>query len=192
MNEQAITLDSFFSIAEKAKSAKLRPILDSVGVVSALKEKVAVMGRGLKWPVPLDGLLEKIPGLLNIQLSDVLSTAWNKYRPLRKYTDLEKYPPSEIVFVSLAEHKIESVHRPYIEIVIDEAPWKKIDFQITVTMKLKGFVLKIQGGKIKEIRTGDLKGMGKITCEGMVLLEKETESVDLPGTIDLGEGIPIR
>jgi hypothetical protein len=191
MNERVITLDSFFSIAEKAKSAKLRPMLDSVEVVSALKEKVATLGKGLKWPGTLDGLLEKIPGLLNIQLTDIFATAWNKYRELRKYTNQEKYPPSETVLVSMAEHKIESVHQPYIEIMIDEVLWKKIDFQITVTMKLKGFVLKIQGGKIKEIRTGDLKGIGKIKCEGMVLLEKETESVDLPGTINLGEGIPI-
>lgn len=191
MNERSVTLDSFFSFAEQAKSAKFRPMLDSVGVVSALKEKISDLGKGLKWPVPLDSLLEKIPALLDIQLTDILTTAWNKYRQLRKYTDLEKYPPSESVLVTLAEHKIESVHRPYIEIMIDEVPWKKINFQITVAMELKGFVLKIQGGKIKEIRTGKLKGTGKIKCEEMVLVEKETESVDLPGTIGLGEGIPI-
>jgi hypothetical protein len=117
--------------------------------------------------------------------------AWNKYRELLKYTDKEKYPPDVSVLVPLAEHTIKSEHKPYIEILINDKSVGKIDFNINISLTLKGIILKIRDGKIKEIQTGSCKGKGTIKCEDLVILEKETESFSLPGSINLGEGIPI-
>lgn len=91
----------------------------------------------------------------------------------------------------MAEHTIKSEHKPYIEILINDKSVGKIDFNINISLTLKGIILKIRDGKIQEIQTGSCKGKGTIKCENFVILEKETESISLPGSINLGEGIPI-
>jgi len=52
-------------------------------------------------------------------------------------------------------------------------------------------VLKVRGGKIREIYSGRCRGTGSLECAGVALLKKETNPFDLPGHISLGEGIDI-
>ena len=56
---------------------------------------------------------------------------------------------------------------------------------------LEGIILKIQEGKIKEITTGTCKGKGTVECENILILERKTRPFCLPGSVSLGEGIPI-
>lgn len=76
--------------------------------------------------------------------------------------------------------------------MVNEKSVGKIELEITVSLALEGFTLKIQDGKIKEILTGSCKGEGSVKCENVVLLEKELAPISLPGSIDLGEGLPIQ
>jgi hypothetical protein len=159
--------------------------------MSLLKEKVSKGIKEIRWPVTFNEIIKKVEDLLNISLSDIMVTAWNKYRMLLKYTDKKKYSSNETFLVPLAEHTIKSEHKPYIEILINDKSVGKIDFNINISFTLKGIILKIRDGKIKEIQTGSCKGKGTIKCEDLVILEKETESFSLQGSINLGEGIPI-
>jgi len=52
-------------------------------------------------------------------------------------------------------------------------------------------VLKVRGGKIREISAGRCRGKGTLECAGVALLQKETDAYDLPGRVSLGEGIDI-
>jgi hypothetical protein len=146
----------------------------------------------VKWPVAFDIIVKKITDILDIGILDIMVMAWNKYRMLLKYADREKYPPGETLLVPLVEHTIKSEHRPFIEILINDKPVGKVEFNITISLMLKGIILKIQDGKIKGVTTGTCKGKGTIKCENIVILEKETAPISLPGSIDLGEGIPIK
>ncbi len=56
---------------------------------------------------------------------------------------------------------------------------------------LEEFVLAIQDRKIMSVQTGRMKGQGSIALENSVIVEKEFGSVQLPGRILLGEGIPL-
>jgi hypothetical protein len=67
----------------------------------------------------------------------------------------------------------------------------KIEFNIDISLTLKGIILKIRDGRIKEILTGSCKGKGTVRYGNLVITEKETGSFTLPGSIDLGDGIPI-
>lgn len=189
MNNLEITLNQFFSLKELAQS-RLSTI-ESSEKMSLLKEKVSKEIKEIRWPVTFNEIIKKVEDLLNISVSDIMVSAWNKYRELLKYTDKGKYPPDVSVLVPLAEHTIKSVHKPSIEILINDKPVGKIDFDINIALTLKGFILKIQDGKIKEIKTGNCKGKGTIKCEDFVILAKETESFPLPGSINLGEGVAI-
>ncbi|MBI4468835.1 MAG: hypothetical protein HY650_05870 [Acidobacteria bacterium] len=118
--------------------------------------------------------------------------AWNKYRPLLKYADRSKYPPEEVALVPLAEHTISSEHHPYVEIMWGEQSLGKLEFGIELEITLEGIVLKNQDGKIKEIKTGTCKVKGTVKYADLVILEKDSEEISLPGPIDLGEGVAIK
>ncbi len=157
-----------------------------------LKERLAKEVKGIPWGGVLHNIRERFEPLLDVGLPDILAGAWNKYRLLLKYLDKEKYPPEEVILVPLVDHTIQSEHHPHLELLIDEKSIGKIEFQITLSLTLEGFTLKIQDGKIKEILTGTCKGEGTIKCENAVLVERELAPIRLPGSIDLGEGLPIR
>ncbi len=189
MNNLEITLNQFFSLKELSQS-RLSTI-ESSEKMSLLKEKVSKEIKEIRWPVTFSEIIKKIEDLLNIGTTDIMVMAWNKYRILLKYTDKKKYSSNETFLVPLAEHTIKSEHKPYIEILINDKSVGKIDFNINISLTLKGIILKIRDGKIQEIQTGSCKGKGTIKCEDFVIMEKETESISLPGSINLGEGVPI-
>ena len=131
----------------------------------------------------------KVGELLNIDLADILVRAWMKYQALKDYTDTGKHLPEETILLPLGEHTIVSEQRPYIEIFLNETRLTTIDFVISLSLVLKGIILKIQGGRITEILTGSYQGKGSISCENQVLFEGENKSMVLPGSIKLGNGI---
>ncbi len=59
-------------------------------------------------------------------------------------------------------------------------------------MTLEGLLLRIEDGSIKAIETGTLKGQGAFSLESAVLIERDFGPIQLPGTIVLGSGIPLR
>jgi len=191
MNNLPITLNQIFVFKENELSPDKISEIESSNKMLSLKEKISKEIPGIKWNVTLNEVVKKIGDLLNISLADIMVGAWNKYRTLQKYLDQKKYSPEEIIMIPLAEHKIKSVHRPYIEILINDQVVGKIEFSINITLTLEGIILKVQNAKIKEILTGTCKAKGTIKCENFVILEKDLSSISLPGSIALGEGIPI-
>lgn len=179
MNSSGITLNKIFSFKEKDLSHKFLSEIESNEV------------KGIKWPVASNEIMKKMGDLLNISIMDIMVKAWNKYGFLRKYLNNKNYLPDETILVPLSKHTIKSEHHPYIEILIDERPVKKIMFNITVALTLKGIILKIQGGKIKEIQTGDCVGSGSITYKDTTILKKDFVSISLPGSVELRDGVPI-
>ena len=191
MNDSQITLNQFFSLyAEELSEEGL--CVESEGQTTSLREIVAKEAKNIKWPGVFGVIVKKIEELLDIGISDIMVKAWAKYKALLKYTDREKYPPDQTILVPLVEHKIESEHHPHIDIMIDDKPFAKIEFQIDVELLLKGMVLKIRDGKIKEVNVGSCEGKGSIKCGEYVILEKEMEPFSLPSSVDLGDGIPIK
>jgi hypothetical protein len=184
-----LTLRQFFSLTE-LPAEKLSEI-ESSEKVSSIKESLAKQAKGVGWGLAQNEIVKKLEELLDINISDILVAAWNKYQVLLKYTDRTKYPPNETFLVPLAEHTVTSEHHPYLEIMVEDQPVGRIDFDVLIALKLKGIILKVQDAKIMEIHTGTCKGKGTIKCEGLVIFAEETDSVPLPGSFKLGRGVPI-
>lgn len=143
------------------------------------------------WGDLSDEIKSRASELLNIPLPDVMIRAWRESGILNKYINSEEYDPEAVIFIELKEHTMSSNHKPYLDIEINQKSIGKINFEINLELIVKGIILKIQDAKIKQIRTGNIKASGTINCEGHEIGKKESEEVDFPGTLDLGEGIPI-
>jgi hypothetical protein len=75
-----------------------------------------------------------------------------------------------------------------LELIVGGRVRAEIPFQIDLKLTLQGVVLKIDGGRIREVRSASVKGKGNIKIGGAQLFEKEIGPLFLPGVIDLGEG----
>lgn len=136
-------------------------------------------------------VMEDAGNLLDIRLLDVISRAWKKSRELEAYRDTDTYPRDKTFSVSLVEHTIKSTHRPQVEIRIHGKRVSSVHFAVNIEIAVRGVKLEIQNARIKKIKTGDFKVKGSFSCEGFLLAEREANPLDIPGTIDLGEGLEI-
>jgi hypothetical protein len=143
------------------------------------------------WPGFRNKILEEAGGLLDIRLLDVMCWAWKKGHELEAYRDTKKYPPDKTFTVSLVEHKIKSTHKPHVEIRMNQKKVGSVNFTVNVEITVRVMKLEIQNARIKKIRMGDWKAKGNLFCEGFLLAERESNPLDLPGTVDLGEGLQI-
>lgn len=192
MNQSPITLNHFFSFEGEELPQDSLSGIESSEKISSLREAFSRETKGIKWSVAFREMIKQIADLLNIGVPDIMVKAWNKYSLLLKYSDRKKYSPDEIFLVPLAEHTIKSEHHPYLEILINNQTVGKMVFDINISLMLEGIILKIQDGKIKEILTGSCKGKGTIKHGDFVIFEKASGSISLPGSMDLGEGLPIK
>ncbi len=147
--------------------------------------------KGFQIPAFDELLIRELAHALNIEMSEVLVRAWRKMREIAQYRDTKKYPPGECNLVPLMEHTLVSKHHPTVQPIINDVPMKKIEFDVTLKLKLKTAVLSIRDGRIMEIQIGSCSGMGTIEYEGFLILEKKTASYSFPGSISFGEGILI-
>ncbi len=189
MANDQLTLGQFFAAEEETWQKRLSKV-SSGEALTDVKDKIFEQTK-VKWPMVLGPIAEKMVDLLDIPIPTIMVASWKKYKVLLEYLDRVKYPPGEVFLVPMAEHTILSEHHPFIEIKVDERPVGRIEFEITLSLNVEGILLKVQDGKIMEVVTGNCTGAGKISCENQVLVEKETGSITLPGSIKLGEGVPI-
>lgn len=191
MSDEQTTLREFFLYTEQEVPEERRTAVESHPDMEALKKSIAEECKGLPWSFTATDVTKKIKDLLDIDVAGIMVGAWSKYREVLKYADSKQYPPTDTYLVSLAEHTVSSTHHPYIDVTVNEKPVGRIEFEVKITLTLKGIILTIKGGRIMSIKTGSCKGKGTITYKGVPVFERQTDSFTLPGTIELGQGIPI-
>ncbi|HXI25882.1 MAG TPA: hypothetical protein VNG71_18645 [Pyrinomonadaceae bacterium] len=179
MAEPTVTLRQVFSIP--SDDAKDR----SPGQWKTFQETLAQELKSIKCPVPMSELIPKICELFDIGVPSLLVSWWKAAEDLQTIIEESKEEPEAIRYLELAEHTIDSEHRPYLEVRIKKASLKKIEFCIRLRFRLKGFVLKINEGRIKEMKTGLCEVEGTVECEKATILKKSRAPIHLPGTVPL-------
>jgi len=142
--------------------------------------------------MPFSGLesavCEKFSEALEIDPITLLAGAWEKYSLLSDAAKQSK--EGETVLVPMAEHAVKSKLHPYVEIQLG-AFTKKIEFDVTLSLKLKGMVVKVQSGEIRAIEAGTCEGSAEVGIAGQSIWKHEIKPISLLGRMKLGTGIPI-
>ena len=134
----------------------------------------------IKWPAAMPDVAGKICELFDVPVPNIFMLSWKKADDLRKILAESKKTPDATKFLELADHTIRSEHHPYIEAKVRNVPVKKIQFDVKLSFKLKGFVLKIKAGEIEEILTGRCEVEGKVEYAGLTIAEKKLSPINLP------------
>ena len=148
-----------------------------------VEDRIKKEMKDVKFPAALHDLGPKICELFNVPLPDVMVTSWKKVGGLQALLEKSRNAPDEVMYLELAQHSINSEHKPHLEMRIKDLPIKKIEFLVKLVFNLKGFVLKIKAGAIQEIQTGACEVKGTISYAGNVIVEKKLTPIKLPGTV---------
>jgi hypothetical protein len=176
-------------LLEAPDAAATRPLLDHAAL-SDLRTRVGGLPE-IAWSTAADTVADAILAALDVKLTDILAGAWSTLRELQDYADPARHPAEETALVPLARHKLRSTHHPSIEVMLGEDVIAKLEFTVALTLSLEGIVLKVRGGRIREIASGSYAGTGSLKLADAVLVERQTPSYIIPGSISLGDGIPI-
>lgn len=136
----------------------------------------------------VDGALRDI---LRTPLKDVLGRGWSTYGDLRKYRDVDKYPPNSTHRAVLGKHSIRSVHKPTIDVLVNEMPQLTLECELELVLAFDVAELEIRGGRIYGVGAGKCRAEGKLSCEGFELLELRSRDLQLPELFTFPEGVPI-
>ncbi len=181
MTDSAPTLAHLFELPSTDQS---KPSPDGW---QPFRERLAQEVKGVKWVASLPDLVSKITELLDIEIPGVFLKAWKKGSALNTKLAESRMAPEDVMYLELGSHTVTSTHRPYITVQVGKAPVKKLEFAVVASFTLKAFVLKIQGGEVREIRSGTCEAEGRLEGLGLVLAKKELAPMPLPGTLPVVE-----
>src|SRR5438552_11887690 len=105
--ESVPTLREVFSLPEKETDP-------SDDRWKSFQEKVGKEVKGVKWIASMPDLAPKVCELLDINVPDILVTAWKKVQDLQRVLEESKQTPDKIVYLDLAEHTIDYQTKPSI------------------------------------------------------------------------------
>jgi hypothetical protein len=181
MSQAAPTLGSLFELPSEDDSSRLP------GGWQPLREKLTQEVKGIKWAASMPDLTVKMAELLDVQIPGIFVETWRKAEEVKKKLAESRLTPDDTFYAELANHTISTAYHPYISVQIGKAPIKKLEFTVTASFTMKAFVLKIQNGSIREIRTGSCEAEGELKGLGLLLANKQLAPLQLPGRIHVPE-----
>ena len=188
MSDKRATLATFFGVKkEGAADDRTAPALAEGAAIPELEKSIETSLKDKAALISTAALITAIGALLDIPLQDILVEAWNKGELFKKYTDPEHYDPDKEVTLVLKKHEVESTHKPRIDVELNGVTIHSIDFELGVKLGLEGIVLDLRGGRVVDVRSGTIQGHAKLTCEGLILFDLETELMELPGKLAFAE-----
>lgn len=184
MDNSAMSLHQFFGLSADQLTENQRSGIESSENAAKIKTQIEA---GVKGSAAFDEIIDQLEEISNISIVDIMLGAWKKSDELLKKLEESTKQPKDSISFPLGEHTITSQHQPYIEVTVNGKSAGRIDFELNIELTLKGFILSIQNGEIRSIKTGSCEAKGDVKCEGIVMKEKAWEPISLPGKIDLND-----
>ena len=128
--------------------------------------------------------------LNRINPMDLIAGAWQKYRLLADAA--EQTRDGGAVLVPIAEHSISTTAEAYIQLQVGPQALPRIELELTLTLTLKGVMVRVEAARIRALEAGTCEGGAELGIKNSPFSWKhEIRPIPLPGTMKLGEGIPI-
>ena len=128
---------------------------------------------------------------LDTDVFEMLAQAWQKLKQVRDCADPKLHGPQETCVVPLRDIEITSVNTPLLHTTVGGIKLPDLRLTLELVAKFAAIDLVIQGARIRTLRPGAASAMVKLKYGSVKLAEKSTPKWVLPGSVDLGEGLPI-
>lgn len=128
--------------------------------------------------------------LLNLDLVDVLMTAWRKHAAVVAAARRTTAVPGSSEVLDLATHHVTVTQRPYIDLLCDDVRVGRVQLELRLDFTVAGLVAVVRAGCLVAVQAGHC------TIAATLLIENEqvatrSAHLDLPLAVRLGVGIPL-
>ncbi len=135
-------------------------------------------------------LASAVAGVLDFDLFGVIVSGWKKYDALLEAGRRTAADPSTEEVVELATHRITSVHRPTIDLLLDGVRIGTLHVEATFECVLEGLVATVSRGRLVRLGSGRCNATATVSAEGVEIARREGV-LDLHLETSLGAGIPL-
>jgi hypothetical protein len=171
--------------------------MDAAGVAAAVLRSVGALSRAAQHE--LKRQLAVVAGdVLDLDVVDLVVGGWRKQAALVAAAKRTLTVPGSEEVVDLVSHRIRSVHRPYVAMLVDGAEVARIDFELIVVLDITALVGVVRAGKLMALRGGQCELVATLNCKVVatlaakgILLAQQRKQLDLNAHLPLGAGIEL-
>ena len=118
-------------------------------------------------------------GLLNLDLGDLVIAGWRKQAELADAAERTAANPGTSQVVKLATHRISSVHRPYVELLLDDVHLTNVNFELDIEFVVTALAVTVRDGHVVSLHAGDCDVTATLAAEGIRLASRQ-DHLELP------------
>lgn len=127
---------------------------------------------------------------LDVDVIDLVVGGWRAHSRLVSAANRTLATAGSEEIVDLVSHRIRSVHRPYVAILVDGVRVAKVDFEVTILLDIKALVGVVRAGRLVALRGGQCEVTAMLAAEG-ILIAQQRMPLDLSVTLPLRTGIQL-
>lgn len=180
---EAITLADFLSPDLERLPLQLAAGIDETPELSSLKMLLMTNLSAAQWASLTHAIAGRVGELLRVPLTTILGRAWRDLKEVRTAMQTTRQSPDRTEEVVLADHSVESEHKPHLDLYQNGKRIGRIPFTVSVEIELRGLLLEIGEGAIRKMISGDVRIKGTFKVAEFTLVEKASERVRIPGEI---------
>lgn len=147
--------------------------------------------RLVSWGSVQSALSDSLRTALDTPLINVFADAWKLCSSVESDVEKSLASPRSTVIASLAEHEIQSVLHPSVDVLVGAATVCELVFDVTLITTLKGLLLTLQNGAVTTIELGNCSCSGTIAIHQLDLLKRDLFTLKLPGQLRLKKPISL-
>jgi hypothetical protein len=131
--------------------------------------------------------------LLDLDLGGLAAAGWRKHASLTEAAERTRADPGSSEVVDLASQRITSVHRPYVELLVDNVHVATVRFELRVEFLVKALVATVRHGHVTALGSGDCDVTATLTAENLQLVKQHgrldmSALIRLPLTLERRDG----
>jgi hypothetical protein len=112
-------------------------------------------------------------GLLNLDLGDLVLAGWRKQERLAAAAERTAANPGSSELVELATHRITSIHRPYVELLLNDTHLTYVSFEFDLEFVVTALAVTVRHGRIVSLHAGDCDVSATLAAEGVQLISRK-------------------
>jgi hypothetical protein len=173
--------------------------IDPVAALAQSMETAGVSGKALGGVEGLSVAAQREVGrqmatvaatALDVDVIDLVVGGWRAHSRLVSAAKRTLATADSEEIVDLVSHRIRSVHRPYVAVLVDGVQVARLDFEVTVLFDIKALVGVIRAGRLVALRGGQCEIMATLAAEGIPLAQQRMP-LDLSIRLPLRTGIQL-
>ena len=129
-------------------------------------------------------------GLLDLDLMDVLLSAWRKYAVLQESAYRSLTPPGSEEVHLLATHRVTATYRPRVDVLVQGGKTNSFELQLALAFDLAGVCAVVRWGHLVALRGGECLVTATLALDGTQLWGRQ-DRVDVRWLVPLEPAVPL-